>query len=165
MTDIIGCLACDLTAGRRQPPGGSILRTPHWAVEHCVGPLGVGTLIVKPLRHVVHIWELTEGEAAELGPLLRRVSSTIAALLGPDQVYVCLWSHADWTASHIHFVLQPVWSRQRDEHPRQGPFLQAEMFDGNITPPVEEMAALAARAREHLGQAPAPLPSDAWLGA
>ncbi len=38
------------------------------------------------------------------------------------------------------------------------------MFGGNITPAVEEMAAFAARARQHLGQAPAALPSDAWLG-
>jgi len=28
--------------------------------------------VVKPKRYVVHIWELDEAEAVELGPLLRR---------------------------------------------------------------------------------------------
>lgn len=28
----------------------SIHETTHWLVEHCVGPLGLGTLIVKPRR-------------------------------------------------------------------------------------------------------------------
>src|SRR6184192_51801 len=66
-----GCLACDLAEGRVDLPGGEILVANHWIVEHCVGPLGVGTLIVKPKRHVVHCWELDESEASELGPLLR----------------------------------------------------------------------------------------------
>jgi hypothetical protein len=53
--EVEGCLACDLLAGRRPLPGGTIAETPHWAVQHCVGPLGVGTLIVKPKRHVVGV--------------------------------------------------------------------------------------------------------------
>jgi hypothetical protein len=47
------CLACDLTEGRVPLPGGLIHETSRWRVEHCVGPLGVGTLIVKPKRHVL----------------------------------------------------------------------------------------------------------------
>ena len=43
-----GCLACDLNTGRIQPPGGLIFETGGWRVEHCVGPLGLGTLVVKP---------------------------------------------------------------------------------------------------------------------
>jgi hypothetical protein len=43
-----GCLACDLAEGRLPLPGGRIHETTHWLVEHCVGPLAVGTLIVKP---------------------------------------------------------------------------------------------------------------------
>ncbi len=152
MDDVVGCLACDLTAGRRQPPGGSIHRTRCWGVEHCVGPLGVGALIVKPLRHVTHIWDLTEPEAAELGPLLRRTSAAIADLLSPDQVYVCLWSHSGWEPGHIHFVLQPVWNRLREEFRRQGPFLQAEMFARNVAPDPAEVEAFAGQARERLAR-------------
>jgi len=67
----MGCVTCDLTEGRGDVPGGVIHATDHWIVDHCFGPLGVGTLIVKPKRHVVHVWNLTEGETAELGPVLR----------------------------------------------------------------------------------------------
>jgi hypothetical protein len=49
------CIACDLSAGRAPLPGGLIHRTQHWLVEHCIGPLGIGTLIVKPERHVEHV--------------------------------------------------------------------------------------------------------------
>ena len=45
------CLACELIAGERELPGGRVFATDHWVVEHCVGPLGVGTLLVKPFRH------------------------------------------------------------------------------------------------------------------
>ncbi|MEU2423223.1 hypothetical protein ABZ619_19740 [Streptomyces sp. NPDC007851] len=37
------CLACGLMAGRVPLPGGCVLRTEFWVVEHCVGPLGLGT--------------------------------------------------------------------------------------------------------------------------
>ena len=59
------CLACDLASGRLPLPGGLIHRTGGWLVEHCVGPLGLGTLIVKPGRHVTAVADLTQGEAAE----------------------------------------------------------------------------------------------------
>jgi diadenosine tetraphosphate (Ap4A) HIT family hydrolase len=71
------CYACRLTAGTEPLPGGRICTTASWVVEHCTGPLGVGTLIVKPLRHCLHIGDLTPAEAQELGPLLQRVSQGI----------------------------------------------------------------------------------------
>ena len=80
-----GCLACDLLAGRRPLPGGTIAETPRWAVEHCVGPLGVGTLIVKPKRHVLHVSDLDADEAAELGPLLRRTAAAVAEVFAPSR--------------------------------------------------------------------------------
>jgi hypothetical protein len=74
------CLACDLYDG----PGGVIHETPHWVVEHCVGPLGPGTLVVKPKRHVVHVADLSSEEADELGPLLRlERSPAVGARLPP----------------------------------------------------------------------------------
>ncbi|MEX0785561.1 MAG: hypothetical protein WD939_02880 [Dehalococcoidia bacterium] len=152
--DIQGCLACDLTNGRRELPGGRIHATEHWVVEHCVGPLGLGTLIVKPERHCLHVWDMTESEAAELGPLLRRVTMAIGELVDADQVYVGLWSHMNWTPGHIHFVVQPAWNRLREQHERPGPFLQAEMFEANELPPPDEVTAFAEKARSALGALP-----------
>lgn len=64
-------MACDLTAWRDELHGGEIGRTDAWVVEHCVGPLGVGTLIIKPVRHCVGLWDSTDDEAADLGPVMR----------------------------------------------------------------------------------------------
>jgi diadenosine tetraphosphate (Ap4A) HIT family hydrolase len=108
MDGVEGCLACDLAAGRRDLPGGRIHETAYWIVEHCVGPLGVGALLVKPARHVVSVGELNGGEAAELGPLLQRAAAVVNELSRPEQVYVGLWSHAGRKRVHIHFVVQPA---------------------------------------------------------
>ena len=139
------CLACELAAGRCELPGGRVAETAHWLVEHCVGPLGVGTLVVKPRRHVVHLWELGEEEAAELGPLLWRVSAAVAELATPDQVYVSLWSLAAEGPVHVHFVVQPVSGAER-----RGPHLQAALFDTGESPPVAAIEAFAERARQVL---------------
>jgi diadenosine tetraphosphate (Ap4A) HIT family hydrolase len=76
------CMACDLAAGVRPLPGALIHPSDHWLVEHCVGPLGLGTLIVKPERHVTAVADLTdeESESAELCPLLRRASQVVREL-------------------------------------------------------------------------------------
>lgn len=138
-------MACDLAEGRADLPGGTIHTTAHWLVEHCIGPLGVGTLIVKPRRHVLHVWELSDGETAELGPLLQRTADVVRQLCDPDQVYVCLWSHADGVPVHIHFVVQPV-ARPGPGDPG-GPNLQVQMFSENVAPPGREVEAFCERAR------------------
>jgi diadenosine tetraphosphate (Ap4A) HIT family hydrolase len=146
-----GCLSCDLAAGRVDLPGGEILVVDRWIVEHTVGPLSLGTLIVKPKRHVVHFWELDDAEAAEIGPLLRRVSATLADLIHPEQVYVGLWSHAGGVPVHIHLVVQPVTRTLMDSIGKYGPHLQVAMFDAGVIPPREEVERFAERARAALG--------------
>jgi diadenosine tetraphosphate (Ap4A) HIT family hydrolase len=111
----------------------------------------VGTLIVKPKRHVVHYWELDAAEAAEVGPLLRRVSAVVADLTQPEQVYVGLWSHAGGVPVHIHFVVQPVTRELMDSIGDYGPHLQVAMFDANQQPPRDEVVRFAEQARAALG--------------
>jgi diadenosine tetraphosphate (Ap4A) HIT family hydrolase len=147
------CLACSLASGTQDLPGGRIHATPHWIVEHCIGPLGVGTLIVKPSRHCLHVWDLSDEEAAELGPLLRLVAATLRAITQCDQVYVCLWSHAGWKPGHLHYVLQPSWDRLQQEHQRPGPFLQVDMFLEGVQPPRDEVESFAAKARKVIAAA------------
>jgi diadenosine tetraphosphate (Ap4A) HIT family hydrolase len=143
-----GCLACDLAEGRLPLPGGRIAATEHWLVDHTVGPLGVGTLIVRPKRHVVHVSELAEDEAVELGPFLRTVTRALAALLDPEQIYVTLWSHAEAEPGHIHWVVQPVTIATMDEFGGiYGPHLQVAMFDRNDPPPPVEVEAVCSRLR------------------
>jgi diadenosine tetraphosphate (Ap4A) HIT family hydrolase len=148
--DVVGCLACDLTSGRRAVPGGLLLESGGWRVEHCVGPLGVGTLIVKPVRHLVHVADLGVAESAALGPLLRRVASAVTEVVRPEQVYVCLWSHDGGEPGHLHFVVQPVTRADLDSFGVYGPRLQLAMFDAGVAPDEAEMAALCDRLRPAL---------------
>jgi diadenosine tetraphosphate (Ap4A) HIT family hydrolase len=142
-----GCLACDLAEGRLPLPGGVIYETSHWIVEHTVGPFNVGTLILKPKRHVTRLSELTEAEAAELGPLLRRAAAVVDELLRPEQVYAGLWSHAGGTPVHIHYLVQPATRELMDRYGDYGPHLQVAMFDAEVFPAVDEIEAFAERAR------------------
>ena len=146
------CYACRLTAGAESLPGGRIYNTASWVVEHCTGPLGVGTLIVKPFRHCLHIGDLTPAEAQELGPLLQRVSQVIQMLTQADQVYVCLWCHAGWQPVHLHFVVQPAWNSWRETYARPGPSVQAAMFQAGNAPPQSEVEAFCHQARTRLEQ-------------
>ncbi len=128
-------------------PDGLIHETTGWVVDHCVGPLGIGTLIVRPKRHVVHVADLGEDEAAELGPLLRQTTAVVTELVRPEQVYVTLWSHAGGAPGHIHFVVQPVTRAQMEEHGTYGLHLQVAMFDRREAPDPAAIAEFAARAR------------------
>lgn len=147
MEPVEGCLACDLAEGRLPLPGGVIHEGSHWLVEHCVGPLGVGTLLVKSKRHVTRVAELTEEEAAELGPLLRRTAAALDRLLAPEQVYTWLFSHAGAQPVHIHYVVQPATREAMDEFGEYGPQLTTAMFERGELPPVDEVEVFAERAR------------------
>ncbi len=149
-----GCLGCDLAAGRVPLPGGMIHQSEYWLVEHCVGPLGVGTLLLKPKRHVTRVSELTTDEAAELGPLLRRSAAVVDRLVEPEQVYTCLWSHAGGVPVHIHYVVQPVTRALMDEHGVYGPKLQVGMFQHGELPPEAEVERFADRARAEFAAQP-----------
>lgn len=147
LSGVEGCLACDLAAGRVPLPGGRIHSTEHWIVEHCVGPLPPGTLIVKPQRHVTCVADLSDDEVAELGPLLRRASAVARELVGADQVYNCLWSHAGGRPVHIHYVVQPVTREDIERLGAYGPSLQVALFERGDVPAVTEVEQLAERAR------------------
>jgi diadenosine tetraphosphate (Ap4A) HIT family hydrolase len=138
--------------GRAPLPGGTVLRTGSWVVEHCVGPLGLGTLVVKPVRHVVHVAGLTPPEAGELGPLLQRVSAAVTEVMAPEQVYVCLWSHAGGVPGHIHFVVQPVGKADLDRIGAFGPALQVAMGEAGRLPGAAEVERVCVRLRDVLGR-------------
>lgn len=141
------CTACDLANGKARLPGGRLHETTHWLVEHCVGPLGLGTLIVKPRRHVTTVAGLTDEEASELGPLLRIASAVAGELVHAEQVYNCLWSHAGGAPVHIHYVVQPVTAELMERHASHGPVLQVAMFAEGDLPGDERIEGVAAQAR------------------
>jgi diadenosine tetraphosphate (Ap4A) HIT family hydrolase len=146
---MVDCMACQLSSGDLALPGGQIFRTRFWLVEHCIGPLGLGTLIVKPERHVTSLAGLSEDEAAELGPLLWRASQVASQLVEADQIYNCLWSHSGGEPVHIHYVVQPVTKKQMSDFAAHGPSLQVAMLSkgGQLDPADVERISDLARVR------------------
>ncbi len=63
MLSVEGSLACDVLAGRVEVPGGTIAATEHWHAYHCLGPFGVGAVVVKTREHVEDLWHLADGAA------------------------------------------------------------------------------------------------------
>lgn len=158
MNDVPGCFSCDLIHGRKEAPGGRILTTDLWLVEHCIGPLPLGTLVLKPRRHVLAFSDLQPAEVAEFGPLLHSLSTAVKIHSNADQVYICLWSHRDWQTGkdfapgHIHFVIQPAWNAQRRDHEKPGPFLQADLFRTGAVPPTDQIGLYSGSVRLYLQQ-------------
>jgi diadenosine tetraphosphate (Ap4A) HIT family hydrolase len=148
------CLACDLLSGAVELPGGIIWRSDAWVIEHCVGPLGIGTLILKTARHCTSLAELEPAEAFELGPLIRAATACVRDLSGADQVYCCLWSHAGWKPAHLHFVVQPASAAQANLSEKPGPFLQVEMFRARVNLDGAEVREFCGRARTHFEHHP-----------
>jgi diadenosine tetraphosphate (Ap4A) HIT family hydrolase len=128
-------------------PGGRIFETKHWLVEHCIGPLGLGALIVKPRRHVTAVGDLNSAEAGELGPLLVQASAVARDLRSAEQVYNCLWSHAGGVPGHIHYVIQPVTGEQIHRFGVYGPSLQVAMFESGEVPDHVAVEEISDRAR------------------
>jgi ATP adenylyltransferase len=106
--DVVGCLGCDLYAGRRFLAGGIVHQTAAWVVTHVVGPMNIGTLVLGPKDHVVAVADLDDAAAAELGPLMRATARVVESLCKPEQTYMSLWSHAERARKHLHIVVQPV---------------------------------------------------------
>jgi ATP adenylyltransferase len=150
--DVAGCLGCDLAAGRRHPPGGILHETPSWLVNHVVGAMNLGTLIVAPRDHIVAVADLDEAATLELGPVLRAAARVVETLCEPEQTYVCLWSHGDHARKHLHFAVQPVtaavlarYGGLRSEQ------LQARMLASGDEPDAAEVERFCERARGLFG--------------
>jgi ATP adenylyltransferase len=147
--DMTGCLGCDLLAGRRDLPGGIVHQTTSWVVNHVLGPMNLGTLIVGPREHIVAVADLGDTAAAELGPLLRDTARVVEALCRPEQTYVSLWSHGAATREHLHIAVQPVtaavvarYGGLRSEQ------LQARMLASGDQPDTADIQRFCDRARE-----------------
>ena len=115
------CRTCDLTARRdagRAPLWDAIVRTPSWDVVHSDDSSVEGWLVLVLRRHVAAMADLTEDEAAELGPLVRRVSSALRDVLGCPKTYVVQFAeHPLHRHVHVHVI-----ARAADLHDdAQGP--------------------------------------------
>ncbi|MFE9458634.1 hypothetical protein [Streptomyces californicus] len=123
--------------------------TAAWVVNHSVGPLNLGTLIIGPRDHVVAVAELDDTAAAELGPLLRDAARVVETLCRPEQTYVCTWSHGRDARKHLHIAVQPVTAEVRARYGGlRSEQLQARMLAEGDEPDITEVEEFCERARE-----------------
>ena len=118
------CLACDVTARRIVPPGGTIHEEGGWLLEHAISPVPLkGWLILKPKRHVEHLAALNPDEAQALGPLIEKVSRAMMTALKPERVYVCSFGEV---VKHVHLYFVPRYPNM----PPSGPSILVQMGSG-----------------------------------
>ena len=77
-----------------------------------------------------------------------RTARVVDALVAPEQVYTCLWSHAGRTPVHIHWVVQPATTADIDTIGAFGPGLQLGMFQRGEEPDRAALEAFCDQARE-----------------
>jgi diadenosine tetraphosphate (Ap4A) HIT family hydrolase len=108
----------------------------------------LGWLVAKPLRHVTLLSDLTNSEAAGLGPLLQRIAAALQKVLEPAKVYSLLFAEQQGF-SHIHFHLIPraVDLPSELHGPAIFQLMQRASVEGNLADPIQA-AAVAARIRE-----------------
>jgi ATP adenylyltransferase len=87
------CVAYDPLNGNAGLPGGYVYRNEHWSLEAGIGPFPVGTLILKPIRHVLNFSNLSIDESREFVTLLKIATEMVVRLTKCDQTYICQWSH------------------------------------------------------------------------
>lgn len=120
-----GCLACDVTARRISPPGGTIHEEGGWLLEHALSPVPLrGWLILKPKRHVEHLAALNEDEAQAMGPLIAKVSQAMMKALRPERVYLCSFGEV---VKHVHLYFVPRYP----DMPPAGPGIVMQMGSGD----------------------------------
>lgn len=140
------CLACQILAGQVSVPGGTLAENDGWLADHCLGPYGVGAVVVKTRQHRENLWDLTPEETATLGPFLQQISQAMVAALAAERVYVGLW--VDQPPYHVHFVLQPRYPGKA-ELGLKG--LELQVYRSLNKPPSEaEMADAAHRLKQYL---------------
>lgn len=134
------CLACKLNRNPYLVPGGRIAATKNWIVEHCLGPFGVGAVVIKTKRHVENFSECSDKEMEEFARLIKSTHLALEEVLKAEQIYVSKWGEE---TPHIHFLIQPVQQETKEQFKAHGPLLQAKMVQSGEEPNSRKVSQVA----------------------
>lgn len=147
MSDCHTCELVDRRDAGGAPPWDAVARYRNWDVVHAFGTSLEGWMVLVVRRHVAAVADLTDEEAAELGPLVKAVSVALAAAVGCERTYVVQFAEAA-RHRHVHVHVIP---RQPDQPPElKGPRIFGLLgVAEDEAVPVDRMdeVALAVRAR------------------
>ena len=94
--------------------------TEYWRLAHAWSALE-GWLVLIPRRHVQALDELTDPEAAEIGPLLAAATAALRELVACEKTYVMLFAEQEGH-EHLHFHVVPRMRGFEKEHTGPGVF-------------------------------------------
>jgi diadenosine tetraphosphate (Ap4A) HIT family hydrolase len=99
------CVSCRQNAHLAELPARDLISiSENWRLAHAWSALP-GWLVVISTRHIVGLAELSAGEAAELGLLLRRASSALQTVIGCKRTYIVLFcEQSGFEHLHVHVV-------------------------------------------------------------
>lgn len=145
-----GCKTCEL-AERRDGPScpewDRIVRTDHWDLAHAFDSSHLGWLVLVTQTHRASLADLTDAEAAELGPLTKAVSMALRDVTGCPKTYLAQFAeHPDHQHVHVHVVART--DELKPEH--RGPFVFAELgAESDKRVPEAELNELTDKLRRH----------------
>lgn len=84
------CRTCQFGENPPEGLGGRVFETKYFRVEHAVGPVSEGSMVLALKRHVEDLDELEELEADELGKMMRLLTGAIKKVTQPDRVYISM---------------------------------------------------------------------------
>ena len=117
-----GCQTCEWAARRDRgeaPSWDSILRTAGWDVVHAQGTSLAGWIVLVARRHIEALAELTEQEAAELGPLVAAVSRALPGVVECAKTYVAQFAeHPLHPHVHVHVIPRSADLPESERGPR-----------------------------------------------
>lgn len=100
------CVLCQraATLGPGSADPGWLLRSGHWGVSMHPAVPAPGWVAVQTLRHTEGLASLDNAEAAELGPLLSRLSAAVTRVTGAERIYTYSLGES---CPHTHILLGP----------------------------------------------------------
>jgi len=133
------CFICRKHEGlEATPPGGYIYENEYWMVCHAPGKVGpLGTLFIESKRHFLDYAEMTDGESASLGLVMRKIYHALKLHTGAERVYQVTLMEG---VPHFHSWLIP---HQKDDPDKGLKFLNRDDSCSD-----EDATELAAKLRE-----------------
>jgi len=106
MTD---CIFCAIVAGSAS--AHRVAEDEHTVSFMDINPVNPGHVLTVPRRHAVDIWDLSEGEAANLMAATRRVCDQLRRALAPPglDLFVANGEVGGQTVYHVHVHSIPRW--------------------------------------------------------
>ena len=96
------CVLCERACRLDADDPGWVLRSDRWAVSVHPAVAAPGWVAIQTVRHTDGLADLNAAEAADLGPLLYRVSQAVTRVTGSRRVYTYSLGEG---CPHTHILL------------------------------------------------------------